>query len=186
MHARSAELLPGPASRARCRRGLAGGHRCQSLFGTVAADREDGRCGTRGFALADLACRRGRGRASGAHRPPSGAGRSCPWSRSGGTQRTAALQSAGVGACGQRRASGRSSRSRGVRAAAGGRMNAGQLERLGELLLKLRLFKSRERLEALLQDAAARELAYADFLEQVLGEEVVAKTSKNVAMRTRS
>ena len=37
-------------------------------------------------------------------------------------------------------------------------MNAGQLERLGEHLLKLRLFKSRERLEALLQDAAAREL----------------------------
>ena len=35
-------------------------------------------------------------------------------------------------------------------------MNAGQLERLGEFLLKLRLFKSRERLEALLQDAAAR------------------------------
>jgi len=32
-------------------------------------------------------------------------------------------------------------------------------------LLKLRLFKSRERLAALLQDAAARELAYADFLE---------------------
>ena len=35
-------------------------------------------------------------------------------------------------------------------------MTAGQLERLGEYLLKLRLFKSRERLEALLQDAAAR------------------------------
>ena len=63
-------------------------------------------------------------------------------------------------------------------------MNAGQLERLGEHLLKLRLFKSRERLEALLQDAAARELAYADFLEQVLSEEVAAKTSKNVTMRT--
>src|SRR6476661_10997658 len=63
-------------------------------------------------------------------------------------------------------------------------MNAGQLERLGEHLLKLRLFKSRERLEALLQDAAARELAYADFLEQVLSEEVAAKTSKNVIMRT--
>jgi hypothetical protein len=44
-------------------------------------------------------------------------------------------------------------------------MTAGQLERLGEYLLKLRLFKSRERLEALLQDAAAKELAYADFLE---------------------
>jgi DNA replication protein DnaC len=63
-------------------------------------------------------------------------------------------------------------------------MNAAQLERLGEHLLKLRLFKSRERLEALLQDAAARELAYSDFLEQVLAEEVAAKTSKNVAMRT--
>ena len=63
-------------------------------------------------------------------------------------------------------------------------MNAGQLERLGEHLLKLRLFKSRERLEALLQDAATRELAYADFLEQVLSEEVAAKTSKNVTMRT--
>lgn len=55
--------------------------------------------------------------------------------------------------------------------------------RLSELLLKLRLFKSRERLEALLQDAAAKELAYADFLEQVLSE-VAAKTSKNVTMRT--
>src|SRR5689334_8985369 len=63
-------------------------------------------------------------------------------------------------------------------------MNAGQLERLGEHLLKLRLFKSRERLEALLQDAATKELAYADFLEQVLSEEVAAKTSKNVTMRT--
>lgn len=59
-----------------------------------------------------------------------------------------------------------------------------QLERLGEHLRKLRLLKSGERLEALLQDAAARELPYAEFLEQVLGEEVAAKTSKNIAMRT--
>ena len=51
-------------------------------------------------------------------------------------------------------------------------MNPAQLERLGEHLLKLRLFKSRQRLEALLQDAAAKELAYSDFLEQVLAEEV--------------
>ena len=63
-------------------------------------------------------------------------------------------------------------------------MNAGQLERLSEHLLKLRLFKSKERLEALLQHAAEKELAYSDFLEQVLGEEVAAKTSKNVTMRT--
>jgi DNA replication protein DnaC len=59
-----------------------------------------------------------------------------------------------------------------------------QLDRLGEHLRKLRLLKSGERLEALLQEAAARELPYAEFLEQVLGEEVAAKTTKNIAMRT--
>ena len=59
-----------------------------------------------------------------------------------------------------------------------------QLERLGEHLRKLRLLKSSERLEALLQEAAANDLPYAEFLEQVLGEEVAAKTSKNIAMRT--
>lgn len=59
-----------------------------------------------------------------------------------------------------------------------------QIERLGEHLRKLRLLKSGERLEALLQEAAARELPYAEFLEQLLGEEVAAKTSKNIAMRT--
>ena len=59
-----------------------------------------------------------------------------------------------------------------------------QLERVTEHLRKLRLLKSGERLEALLQDAAARELPYAEFLEQVLGEEVAAKTTKNIAMRT--
>jgi DNA replication protein DnaC len=59
-----------------------------------------------------------------------------------------------------------------------------QLERLMELLQRLRLFKSRERLEALLQDATARELSYADFLDSVLGEEVASKREKNIAMRT--
>jgi DNA replication protein DnaC len=59
-----------------------------------------------------------------------------------------------------------------------------QLERLGEHLLKLRLQKSAERLEAMLQHAAAQDLPYADFLEQVLGEEVAAKTAKNISMRT--
>lgn len=59
-----------------------------------------------------------------------------------------------------------------------------QLDRLGEHLRKLRLLKSGERLEAILQEAASRELPYAEFLEQVLGEEVAAKTSKNIAMRT--
>lgn len=59
-----------------------------------------------------------------------------------------------------------------------------QLERLGEHLRKLRLLKSGERLEALLQHAAAQELPYAEFLERVLGEEVAAKTAKNITMRT--
>lgn len=61
---------------------------------------------------------------------------------------------------------------------------AAQLERLGEHLRKLRPLKSAERLEALLQHAAAQELPYAEFLDQILGEEVAAKTSKNIAMRT--
>jgi hypothetical protein len=37
---------------------------------------------------------------------------------------------------------------------------------------------------AVLHEVAARELPYAEFLEQVLGEEVAAKTSENIAMRT--
>jgi DNA replication protein DnaC len=63
-------------------------------------------------------------------------------------------------------------------------MSPAQLERLGEHLQRLRLFKSRERLEALLQQAAAEELSYADFLDRVIGEEVASKTAKNVSMRT--
>jgi DNA replication protein DnaC len=64
-------------------------------------------------------------------------------------------------------------------------MTAAQLERLQEHLQRLRLFKSRDRLEALLQDATTKELSYADFLDQVLTEEVAAKTAKHVTMRTQ-
>ena len=71
-----------------------------------------------------------------------------------------------------------------VAAGAAAMTTPAQIERLGEHLRKLRLLKSGERLEAMLQTAAANELPYADFLEQVLGEEVAAKTSKNIAMRT--
>lgn len=63
-------------------------------------------------------------------------------------------------------------------------MSPAQLERLGEHLQRLRLFKSRERLEALLQEAASEELSFADFLDRVLGEEVASKTAKNITMRT--
>jgi len=60
----------------------------------------------------------------------------------------------------------------------------GQREGLCEHLRKLRLLNSGERLEALLQPAAAKELHFAQFFEQVFGEEVAAKTSKNIALRT--
>ncbi len=63
-------------------------------------------------------------------------------------------------------------------------MTAAQLERIQEHLQRLRLFKSRERLEALLQEASTQELSYADFLDQVLTEEVTAKTAKHITMRT--
>jgi DNA replication protein DnaC len=64
-------------------------------------------------------------------------------------------------------------------------MSAAQIERLQEHLQRLRLFKSRERLEALLQDATTKECSFADFLDQVLSEEVASKTAKHVTMRTQ-
>jgi len=51
-------------------------------------------------------------------------------------------------------------------------------------LQRLRLFKSRERLEAWLQDATTKELSYADFLDGLLSEEVASKTTKHITMRT--
>ncbi len=63
-------------------------------------------------------------------------------------------------------------------------MNAAQLERLHDQMAKLRLTKSQERLEALLQEAVAKELSYADFLDQLLGEELASKSAKNITMRT--
>ena len=58
-------------------------------------------------------------------------------------------------------------------------MNATPLERLSDQLTRPRLLKRQERLETLLQEAAATDLSYADFLDQVLGEEVTAKAVKH-------
>ncbi len=63
-------------------------------------------------------------------------------------------------------------------------MNAAQLERLHEQMAKLRLVKSQERIEALLQEAADKELSYADLLDQLFTEEIASKTAKNITMRT--
>src|SRR3989337_2316794 len=64
-------------------------------------------------------------------------------------------------------------------------MMPAKLERLQEYLQRLRLFKSRERVEALLQEATTKELSYADFLDQVVAEEIASKTAKHVTMRTQ-
>jgi len=61
---------------------------------------------------------------------------------------------------------------------------AGQMERFQDQLQRLRLFKIRERLEAVLQEATAKDLSYADFLDQLLTEEITSKTAKHVTMRT--
>jgi len=63
-------------------------------------------------------------------------------------------------------------------------VTAVQLERLQGHLQRLRLFKSGERLEAVLQEATTKELSYADFLDGVLTEEVASKTEKHITMRT--
>jgi DNA replication protein DnaC len=64
-------------------------------------------------------------------------------------------------------------------------MTAAQLERRQEPLQRLRLFKSRERLQALLPEASARALSYADCLEKGLSEEVGSQTAQHLALRTR-
>lgn len=61
---------------------------------------------------------------------------------------------------------------------------AGQMERLHKHRHRLRLFRSGERLEALLQEATAEEPSYADFLDHLLSEEIASKTAKQIAMRT--
>ena len=59
-----------------------------------------------------------------------------------------------------------------------------QMVRIDEHLQRLRLSTVRERLEAVLQEASEKELSYADVLDQLLTEEVDAKTAKHVTMRT--
>ena len=57
-------------------------------------------------------------------------------------------------------------------------MMSPQMARIDEHLQRLRLTTVRERLEALLQEAASKEFSYADFLDRVLTEEVATKTAK--------
>ncbi|HQT96020.1 MAG: ATP-binding protein [Acidobacteria bacterium 21-70-11] len=57
-----------------------------------------------------------------------------------------------------------------------------QLERVTHHLTRLQLVATRDRLEALLQQAAKEESSYLDFLDRVLGEEVASKNEKRMKM----
>nr|WP_216598118.1 IS21-like element helper ATPase IstB [Propionispora sp. 2/2-37] len=56
--------------------------------------------------------------------------------------------------------------------------------RIGENLKKLKLTKTGQRLEALLQEASKEDLSYSDFLDRLLEEEVSLKFEKHLAMNT--
>lgn len=59
-----------------------------------------------------------------------------------------------------------------------------QLLSITENLKKLKLNRTLERLEGVLQEASREELPYASFLDRLLQEEAAAKFEKHVAMRT--
>lgn len=57
-----------------------------------------------------------------------------------------------------------------------------QMERVTRHLTRLKLVATRERLDALLQEAARKELGYMDFLDLVLSEEAQSKDQKRTRM----
>lgn len=57
-----------------------------------------------------------------------------------------------------------------------------QMERVTRHLTRLKLVATRERLDALLQEAARKEVGYLDFLDLVLSEEASAKDQKRTRM----
>ena len=61
-----------------------------------------------------------------------------------------------------------------------------QLERLMELMRRLRLIRSIEQLASVLEHAAKREISYSDFLEELLSGELADKQDRNTTMRIRA
>jgi DNA replication protein DnaC len=61
-----------------------------------------------------------------------------------------------------------------------------QIERLMELMRRLRLIRSIEQLASVLEHAAKRELSYSDFLEELLSGELADKQDRNTTMRIRA
>ena len=62
-------------------------------------------------------------------------------------------------------------------------MSTPQLERLREHCHQLRLYQIEQELTARLEQAAKKEVSYADFLDQLLACEIDAKTHKHHQMR---
>jgi DNA replication protein DnaC len=62
-------------------------------------------------------------------------------------------------------------------------MSTPQLERLQQYCQRLRLYRVEAELATVLEQAAKKDLAYSDFLDEVLGLEVRSKTEKHLAMR---
>lgn len=62
-------------------------------------------------------------------------------------------------------------------------MTTPQLDRLRAACHRLRLYQIEADLATVLEQAAKRDVSYADFLDDVLGREVGAKTQKHLAMR---
>jgi DNA replication protein DnaC len=59
-----------------------------------------------------------------------------------------------------------------------------QVERLQELMQKLRMVKTAVELPVILQEAGKKEISYSDFLEDLLTRETTAKSERHTAMRT--
>jgi DNA replication protein DnaC len=59
-----------------------------------------------------------------------------------------------------------------------------QIERIQEQMQRLRLLRLVEELPALLQEASKKDLAYSDFLEDVLSREIAAKHERHTTMKT--
>jgi len=63
-------------------------------------------------------------------------------------------------------------------------MLTAQIERIQEQMQRLRLLRLVDDLPALLQEASKKDLAYSDFLEEVLSREIAAKHERHTAMKT--
>lgn len=63
-------------------------------------------------------------------------------------------------------------------------MSNAQLARIQDNLKTLKLYKTYELLDTRLEEASKENLAYSDFLDNMLSEEVASKKEKNIAMRT--